>query len=305
MLGDKVFQQGTTNLCYAASAANLMSSFINVGLSRLGHDKFLENPIDFIQVAYCSSYQHQPTSDEEKASLRGLDGLQEYRSLKTPNGYGYSTYTAIFIKYNYPLLLVNPTNNDDFRSYMEFLTNNQNPDYEKKCKSYTEKKSNDRNTKAITLRDFGTVQDRRRISFLFDKSMSVVLNDDAFISKDKMKRYLQKNGPIVVAIFISSTAARFLGSVTGKTLITANNCNKDWWRVFEDINSHGSHLMLIVGYGKMDGHEYIKVKNSWGTNWGEDGYGYLELTDEGDTCYYKKASYHSKTASIQFGEKRH
>ena len=42
-----------------------------------------------------------------------------------------------------------------------------------------------------------------------------------------------------------------------------------------------SHAVLAVGYGKdPTWGEYFKVKNEWGTIWGEDGYARIAATDD-------------------------
>jgi C1A family cysteine protease len=52
--------------------------------------------------------------------------------------------------------------------------------------------------------------------------------------------------------------------------------------IFNDPNCGSSldHAVLAVGYGVDGSHKFWKVKNSWGTSWGEQGYIRFERYDD-------------------------
>lgn len=73
---------------------------------------------------------------------------------------------------------------------------------------------------------------------------------------DELKTIVAKYGPVAIAIEASS---KFQAYESG---------------IFHDPHCEHAlnHGVLIVGYGSEKGKDYWIVKNSWGPDWGEDGY---------------------------------
>ena len=72
----------------------------------------------------------------------------------------------------------------------------------------------------------------------------------------KMMRYIQFQ-PLSVAIQADQPVFKFYKS----GVITTTECGQT-----------PDHGVLVVGYGTEDGNDYWLVKNSWGTDWGDNGY---------------------------------
>lgn len=53
-----------------------------------------------------------------------------------------------------------------------------------------------------------------------------------------------------------------------------------------DCGTELDHAVLLVGWGEMNGEQYWKVKNSWGSEWGDNGYIYLarNISDSRGQC---------------------
>ncbi|XP_005106794.1 cathepsin L1 [Aplysia californica] len=103
------------------------------------------------------------------------------------------------------------------------------------------------------------------------QSCSVKINPKKFVADIKVKgylyvpkdeetiaRFLIKNGPLALVL-----DATDLGEYSSGVL-KPEHCKPE----------HFNHCVLLVGYGqdKKSGLDYWKIKNSWGTRWGEKGF---------------------------------
>lgn len=84
-------------------------------------------------------------------------------------------------------------------------------------------------------------------------------------SLDQVKAAVQKYGPVVVGIPVYESFESTRVAKTGMVPIPAPN---------EQII--GGHAIVIVGYD--DAKELLKFQNSWGSEWGDKGYGYLSYS---------------------------
>lgn len=74
--------------------------------------------------------------------------------------------------------------------------------------------------------------------------------------------------PVSVFLYSGSSAFQYYSG----GILTGDNCDKS-----------GSHSGLAVGFGEADGIKYWRIKNQWGTDWGEEGYVRVQRRYSGDS----------------------
>ncbi|XP_006036937.1 cathepsin F [Alligator sinensis] len=113
-----------------------------------------------------------------------------------------------------------------------------------------------------TESDYSYEGHRQRCSFSSDK-VAVYINSSVEISRDEdeIAAWLAKNGPISIAL--NAFAMQFYKRGVSHPLRLL--CNP--WMI--------DHAVLLVGYGTRGRTPYWAIKNSWGEDWGEQGYYYL------------------------------
>jgi len=75
-------------------------------------------------------------------------------------------------------------------------------------------------------------------------------------------------GPIVIALNAPSDLFYY-----NKGIYDSKDTDSDDWDITKTSRwEKTNHAVTCIGYGEEDGHKYWIIKNSWGQNWGMDGY---------------------------------
>jgi len=77
----------------------------------------------------------------------------------------------------------------------------------------------------------------------------------------QMMQDLKENGPMVVSFEPTDEFMYYGGGIFADAPIPQNY---EWQKV--------DHAVLLVGWGEEEGQKYWTIQNSWGPDWGEDGY---------------------------------
>lgn len=83
------------------------------------------------------------------------------------------------------------------------------------------------------------------------------------LTTEQIQQYLASNGPLTVGVYANHNGFMSVG-ISGKVSCPANTTYSI------------DHAILLVGYNST----HWIIKNSWGTNWGASGFGYIDKVND-------------------------
>ena len=90
-----------------------------------------------------------------------------------------------------------------------------------------------------------------------------LLSTEKALSRDTLKKYILNKGPVVTSLIVNNWNKTYNGSY----VLNTDKEGKD-------------HAVVIVGWNDSTSDKNVSghwiFKNSWGTSWGDNGYGYIE-----------------------------
>ncbi len=84
-----------------------------------------------------------------------------------------------------------------------------------------------------------------------------------------IKEAILKNGPVAAEVGLKSDFTSYRSGVY------------QYKKVPVIYNITGGHVVKIIGWGVKDGKKYWKIENTWGEDWGEHGFGNVEMGSAG------------------------
>ena len=119
-----------------------------------------------------------------------------------------------------------------------------------------------------------SAEDFRQASGFRIKDFMTLFSTDAAerVKIEKTKLSLLQKKPVII------------GMLLRKNFDSVRKRDQYWYPNTGDTTFNGAHAMVVVGYD--DGKEAFEIMNSWGTNWGNDGFVWVKYKDFGHYCSY-------------------
>jgi hypothetical protein len=115
--------------------------------------------------------------------------------------------------------------------------------------------------------------DRARSFSILGYTRLATPNDNKSIFVQKVKKTISENKPVVVCLYVGDEPQKGC----------FYNINPDFiWIPDRSVNPVAGHAMTVVGYDDSYGGGAFEVQNSWGRDWGNDGFFWIRYSDFAD-----------------------